>query len=242
VYSTTETPATGAPVYIVHLSLARALAVCAEAQARGLPVYVETRPLYLHLTEERLAEPDGPKYLGQPPPRRQADVDALWRGLSAGAIHTVCSDHAPWALAAKLDPALTVTDPRPGVENLQTLRPMLYSAGVRTGWLSLERFVALTATNAAKLMGLYPRKGAIAVGSDADLVIFDPARTRTIDDPARTRTIDDPARTRTIDAAMLRSRADYSVYEGWAVTGWPVMTLSRGEVVCADDVDDGVTG
>jgi len=122
------------------------------------------------------------------------------------------------------------------------LRPMLYSAGVRTGWLSLERFVALTATNAAKLMGLYPRKGAIAVGSDADLVIFDPARTRTIDDPARTRTIDDPARTRTIDAAMLRSRADYSVYEGWAVTGWPVMTLSRGEVVCADDVDDGVTG
>jgi len=216
--------ATGAPVYIVHLSSARALAVCAEAQARGLPVYVETRPLYLHLTEERLAEPDGPKYLGQPPLRTPADVDALWHGLSAGAIHTVCSDHAPWALAAKLDPALTVADPRPGVENLQTLRPLLYSEGVRTGRLSLERFVALTATNAAKLMGLYPRKGTIAVGSDADLVIFDPARTRTI------------------DAAMLKSRVDYSVYEGWEVTGWPVMTLSRGEVVFADDVVTGRPG
>jgi len=209
--------ATGAPVYIVHLSSARALAVCAEAQARGLPVYVETRPLYLHLTQERLAEPDGPKYIGQPPLRTRADVDALWAGLRAGAIHTVCSDHAPWSLAAKLDPALTVADPRPGVENLQTLRPMLYSEGVRAGRLSLERFVALTATNAARLMGLYPRKGTIAVGSDADLVIFDPERTRTI------------------DAAMLKSRADYSVYEGWEVTGWPLMTLSRGEVVFRDD-------
>ncbi len=216
--------ATGAPVYIVHLSSARALAVCAEAQARGLPVYVETRPLYLHLTQERLAEPDGPKYIGQPPLRTRADVDALWAGLRAGSIHTVCSDHAPWSLAAKLDPALTVADPRPGVENLQTLRPMLYSEGVRTGRLSLERFVALTATNAAKLMGLYPRKGTIAVGSDADLVIFDPAYTRTV------------------DAAMLKSKADYSVYEGWEVTGWPTWTLSRGEVVFRDDAVCGQPG
>ena len=216
--------ATGAPVYIVHLSSARALAVCAEAQTRGLPVYVETRPLYLHLTQEWLAEPDGPKYLGQPPLRTQADVSALWHGLASGSIHTVCSDHAPWSLAAKLDPALTVADPRPGVENLQTLRPMLYSEGVRTGRISLERFVALTSTNAAKLMGLYPRKGTIAVGSDADLVIFDPEQTRTI------------------DATMLKSRADYSVYEGWEVTGWPITTLSRGEVVFDGDVVTGRAG
>ncbi len=101
---------------------------------------------------------------------------------------------------------------------------MLYSEGVRTGRISLERFVALTATNAAKLMGLYPRKGTIAVGSDADVVIFDPERTRTI------------------DAAMLKSRADYSVYQGWEVTGWPGMTLSRGEVVFADDVVLGQAG
>ena len=162
--------------------------------------------------------------MGQPPLRTPADMDALWHGLRAGAIHTVCSDHAPWALAAKLDPALTVADPRPGVENLQTLRPLLYSEGVRTGRISLERFVALTATNAATLMGLYPRKGTIAVGSDADLVIFDPERTRTI------------------DAAMLKSRADYSVYDGWEVTGWPVMTLSRGEIVFDDDVVVGQPG
>ncbi len=216
--------ATGAPVYIVHLSSARALAVCAEAQARGLPVYVETRPLYLHLTEERLAEQDGPKYLGQPPLRRQTDVDALWAGLTAGSIHTVCSDHAPWSLAAKLDPTLDVANARPGVENLQTLRPLLYSEGVRGGKLSLGRFIALTATNAAKLMGLYPRKGTIAVGGDADLVIFDPERTRKV------------------SAAMLKSRADYSVYEGWEVTGWPVVTLSRGEVVFEDDLVIGRPG
>jgi len=216
--------ATGAPVYIVHLSSARALAVCTEAQARGLPVYVETRPLYLHLTEERFAERDGPKYLGQPPLRRQADVDALWAGLRAGSIHTVCSDHAPWSLAAKLDPTLSVATARPGVENLQTLMPMLYSEGVRQGRLSLEQFIALTATNAAKLMGLYPRKGTIAVGSDADLVIFDPTCSRKV------------------SAAMLKSRADYSVYEGWEVTGWPVMTLSRGEVVFEDDLVIGRPG
>jgi dihydropyrimidinase len=198
--------ATGAPVYIVHLSCARALTVCAEAQARGVPVYVETRPFYLHLTRERLLEPDGAKYIGQPPLREAADVDALWAGLRAGTVHTVCTDHAPWSLAAKLDPTLTITRLRPGAENLQTMLPMLYSEGVRTGRISLGRLVEALSTNVAKLFGLYPRKGTIAVGSDADLVIFDPALTRTI------------------DAAMLHSRADYSVYEGWEVTGWPITT------------------
>ena len=209
--------ATGAPVYIVHLSSARALAVCAEAQARGVPVYVETRPLYLHLTRERHTAADGAKYVGQPPLREQQDVDALWDGLAAGTIHTVASDHAPWTLAAKLDPSLSITNLRPGVENLQTLMPMLYSEGVRTGRLSLSRLVELTSTNAARLFGLYPRKGTIAPGADADIVIFDPHRTRRI------------------DAAMVKSRAGYSVYEGWDVTGWPEVTLRRGEVVFRDD-------
>jgi dihydropyrimidinase len=208
--------ATGAPVYLVHLSSARALAVCAEAQARGVPVSVETRPFYLHLTRERFAEPDGAKYVGQPPLRERADVDALWAGLRQGTVQTVCTDHAPWSLAAKLDPALAITNLRPGAENLQTMLPMLYSEGVRAGRLSLGRLVEVLATNAAKLFGLYPRKGTIAVGSDADLVVFDPERTRTI------------------DAAMLKSHADYSVYEGWEVTGWPVATLRRGEVVFRD--------
>ena len=125
--------ATGAPVYIVHLSSARALAVCAEAQARNVPVYVETRPLYLHLTSERFEEAEGAKYVGQPPLREQSDVDALWAGLRQGTIHTVCTDHAPWSLEAKLDPDLTVANLRPGVENLQSMLPMLYSEGVRSG-------------------------------------------------------------------------------------------------------------
>ncbi|HXM55778.1 MAG TPA: amidohydrolase family protein, partial [Candidatus Dormibacteraeota bacterium] len=208
--------ATGAPVYIVHLSCARALAVCAEARARGVPVFVETRPLYLHLTAERLLEPDGAKYVGQPPLREQADVDALWNGIREGDIHTVCTDHAPWSLEAKLDPACSITRLRPGVENLQTLVPMLWSEGVRTGRISRERFVEVTCANAARLFGLHPRKGAIAVGADADVVVFDPELTRTI------------------DRAMIQSNAAHSVYEGWSVTGWPVVTIRRGEIVYAD--------
>jgi dihydropyrimidinase len=187
--------------------------VCAEAQARGVPVYVETRPLYLHLTRERFEEADGAKYLGQPPLREQEDVDALWAGIQQGVLHTVCTDHAPWSLATKLDPELTIANLRPGVENLQTMVPMLYSEGVRTGRISLHRFVEVTATNAAKLFGLFPKKGTIAVGSDADLVIFDPNLTRTVEN------------------SMLVSNVDYSVYEGWEVTGWPIVTIRRGEIV-----------
>ncbi len=216
--------ATGAPVYIVHLSSERALAVCADAQARGVPVYVETRPFYLHLTRERLAEADGAKYVGQPPLREQRDVNALWAGIQQGVVNTVCTDHAPWSLAAKLDPTLSITRLRPGAENLQTMLPMLYSEGVRTGRISLRRFVEVTATNAARLFGLYPRKGVIAVGSDADIVVFDPDQTRTV----------------TRD--LLQSNADYSVYEGWSVTGWPVVTLRRGEIVYENDTVTGVPG
>jgi dihydropyrimidinase len=216
--------ATGAPLYIVHLSSARALEACAAAQARGLAVYVETRPLYLHLTAERFAEPDGAKYVGQPPLREQHDVDALWHGLRQGTVHTVCTDHAPWSLAAKLDPTLSITNLRPGVENLQTLLPMLYSEGVRAGRLSLQRLVEVTSTNAARLFGLYPRKGSIDVGSDADIVVLDPALTRRV------------------HSAMLKSSCDYSPYEGWEVTGWPVLTLRRGEIVFRDDTVTGAAG
>ncbi len=205
--------ATGAPAYIVHLWSARALAVCAEAQSRNLPVYVETRPLYLHLTSERFEDEDGSKYVGQPPLREQQDVDALWAGIRQGVVYTVCTDHAPWSLAAKLDPAHTITNVRPGVANLETMLPMLYSEGVRSGRITLGRLVEVTSTNAAKLFGLYPRKGTIAVGSDADLALFDPDLTLTI------------------ERSMLKSNSDYSAFEGWEVTGWPVVTLRRGEVV-----------
>jgi dihydropyrimidinase len=201
-----------APVYIVHLSSQAALDVCRRAQTVGASVYVETRPLYLHLTRELFEADDGAKYVGQPPLREQTDVDDIWVGLQQGAVHTVCTDHAPWSLSAKLDPDLSVANLRPGVENLETQLPMLYSEGVRTGRLSLERFVEVTSTNAAKLFGIYPRKGCIAVGSDADLVLFDPQETRTVGPPQH-------------------SNCDYSVYDGWVVTGWPITTLRRGKVV-----------
>jgi len=207
---------TGSPVYIVHLSSAAALDRCRQARAAGLPVYVETRPLYLHLTRSRFAEPDAAKYVGAPPLREQADRDALWRGLAAGDVDTLCSDHAPWTLDAKLDPALNVVTARQGVADLETLMPMLFSEGVLTGRIALDQFVTLTSARAAQLFGLHPRKGTLAVGSDADLTLWDPGQQRVI------------------NGAAMASRAGYSVYDGWAVTGWPRFVLRRGQTVLAD--------
>ena len=208
--------ATGAPIYIVHLSSERALRVAEEAQARGLPVYVETRPIYLHFTGERYEQPDGALYVGQPPLRKKRDQDALWDGIAKGTIHVLGTDHVAYTREQKLDPSQTVASHRAGLSNLQEMRPMLYSEGVRTGRISLEQFVAVTSTNPAKLFGLYPRKGTIAVGSDADLVLWDPDETRTIR-----------------DAEML-SGTGFSIYAGTEVTGWPQMTIRRGEVVYED--------
>jgi dihydropyrimidinase len=208
--------ATGSPVYLVHLSSGSALESARRARARGLPVFVETRPLYLYLTSEALREPQGARYIGAPPLREPADVAAVWAGLADGSIDTLGSDHAPWTLQAKIDDSLDVTTARQGVADLETMLPMLFSAGVRAGRLSLQRFIAVTSTNPARLFGLYPQKGTIAVGSDADLVVLDPQLRRTI------------------DGRSMRSRAGYSAYDGREVYGWPRFTVSRGEVLLAD--------
>jgi dihydropyrimidinase len=205
--------ATRAPTYIVHLSSARALAACAAARAEGLPIFVETRPLYLYLSADRYKDREGALFVAQPPLRTDADREALWRGLVDGSIDTIASDHAPWTRALKLDPKLNISRARPGVAELDTMLPLLYTEGVATGRLSLERFVALTSTNAARLFGMYPRKGAIAPGSDADLVIWETSERRTIRDED------------------LYSRAGHTVYAGRELTGWPRTTIRRGEVV-----------
>ena len=204
---------TGAPSYIVHLSSAAALEEVRRGRTRGVPGWVETRPLYLHLTEERFSEPDGAKYVGQPPLRRLDDRIALWRGLAAGEIDTLCTDHAAWTYADKVRPDMDIVNLRPGVADLDTMLPMLFSEGVVAGRITLQQFVNVTSTNAAKLFGLFPRKGTISVGSDADLAIWDPELTR----PVR--------------ASALKSNSDYSPYEGWEVTGWPITTIHAGEVV-----------
>ena len=207
---------TGAPTYIVHLSSAAALEEVRRGRGRGLPIWVETRPLYLHLTEERFLEPEGGKYAGQPPLRTLGDRVGLWNGLAAREIDTVCSDHAPWMLADKVKPGMGIQDVIAGVPDLDTMLPMLFSEGVIAGRISLQQFVEVSSTNAAKLFGLFPRKGTIAVGADADLALWDPELTK----PVR--------------ATEMQTRSDYSPYEGWEVTGWPVITIHRGEVIYRD--------
>ncbi|GAA1214980.1 amidohydrolase family protein [Pseudonocardia alaniniphila] len=206
------------PIYVVHLSSRRALTACSAARARGVPVY------YLYLTEDLLQREDGAKYIGQPPLRRQDDVDALWAGLRFGTVDTVATDHAPWTLEQKLEARTSLERLRPGVADLETVRPMLFSEGVLTGRISLARFVELTATNPARLFGLYPRKGTIAPGSDADLVIWDTDETRVV------------------DGSRGESRAGYSPYDGTSVRGWPRDVLSRGEIVVSGGKVTGRSG
>src|SRR5687767_12810120 len=205
---------TGAPIYIVHPSSARALAVCRAARAAAkLPLFVETRPLYLHLTRSKMRGPDAALYVGQPPLREESDRTALWQGMRDGSVDVLATDHAPWTREQKLDPALTITRLRPGVSDLQSMLPMFFSEGVHARKLPLTRFVAQTSTNAARLFGLFPRKGVIQAGSDADIAIWDPNRSDTV------------------RAEVDHSKSDYSVYEGWKVTGLPVTTIRRGEIV-----------
>jgi dihydropyrimidinase len=207
--------ATGAAIYLVHLSSRAALDAVGEAKGRAR-VFGETRPLYLYLTRAQFDRPDAALWVGQPPLREPGDVSAVWAALADGTLDTVGTDHIPHTRAAKLAPGLAFDKIPPGVSNLETLLPMLYSEGVRKGRLTLSRMVEVVATAPARIAGMYPRKGAVAVGSDADIVVFDPEAHRTI------------------RAADMHSACDYDPYEGWDVTGWPELVIARGEVVFVD--------
>jgi dihydropyrimidinase len=204
--------ATEATIYLVHLSSRGALDALRDAKQRAR-VFGETRPLYLYLTRAQFERPDAALWVGQPPLREADDVDAVWAALADGTLDSVGTDHIPHTRAAKLAPGLSFDRIPPGVSNLETLLPMLYSEGIRKGRLTLARMVEVLATSPARIAGMYPRKGALAVGSDADVVIFDPNARRTI------------------RAADLHSACDYDPYEGWNVVGWPKVVISRGEVV-----------
>jgi dihydropyrimidinase len=210
----------GAPVYIVHLSCNDALEKVREARDRGLPVYAETCPQYLYLSIENFDVPDfeGAKYVFTPPLREKWHQEKLWNGLKSDHLQVVSTDHCPFCFKEQKelgrDDFTKIPNGGPGVEHRMSL---IYSGGVRAGRFSVNRFVELVSTTPAKLFGLYPRKGTIAVGSDADLVIFDPNRTHTI------------------SAKTHHMRVDYSMFEGIQVTGMPVIVLSRGRVVVDSD-------
>ncbi|MGH6717965.1 MAG: dihydropyrimidinase [Alphaproteobacteria bacterium] len=207
------------PILIVHVSAESAMEQIRWAQGQGLKVYGETCPQYLFLTADDIARPgwEGAKYLCAPAPRDPANQARLWRGLASGVFQVFSSDHAPYRFDAtgkkKHGPEPHFRHIAPGVPGIETRLPLLFSEGVGKGRIGLETFVALTATNAAKIYGLYPRKGTIAVGADADLAIWDPEREVTI------------------RHADLHDAMDYTPYEGRVVKGWPETVIARGEVV-----------
>ncbi len=211
------------PVLIVHVSGREAMEQIDWAQSRGLRVFAETCPQYLFLSEEDLAGPncEGAKYICSPPPRDKANQEHIWRGLQRGIFQVFSSDHSPVRFAGA-DGKLPDGGGTPftrianGVPGLAARLPLLFSEGVNGGRLGLTEFVALASTNAAKIYGLYPRKGTIAVGSDADLAIWHPDREVVI------------------RHELLHDNVDYTPYEGMKVKGWPEITISRGEVVWRD--------
>ena len=206
----------GAPIYIVHLSCNDALEKVREARDRGLPVYAETCPQYLYLSIENFDVPgfEGAKYVFTPPLREKWHQEKLWEGLKRDHLQVVSTDHCPFCFKEQKelgrDDFTKIPNGGPGIEHRMSL---VYSGGVAKGRFSVNRFVEMVSTTPAKLFGLYPRKGTIAVGSDADLVIFDPNRKHKI------------------SAATHHMRVDYSMFEGIEVTGMPDVVLSRGHVV-----------
>lgn len=219
------------PIQIFHVSGAEAAEEIRRAQSRGLKVYGETCPQYLMLTADDLARDgfEGAKYLCSPAPRTTEDQEALWNYLRLGTLGVVSSDHAPTRfddphgkkVAGDKAPFRVVPN---GVPGLATRLPVLFSEGVSKGRIDLQTFVALTSTNPAKLFGIHPQKGTIAVGADADIAIWDPNRKVTITN------------------AMLHHQVDYTIFEGLEVIGWPVVTLSRGEIICEDGQIKGKPG
>ena len=198
------------------------------ARQHGLPVMGETCPQYLFFTEEHLRRPDGAKWICSPPVRSQADNARLWQGLSADAIQVVATDHCPFffngaqpilyegrpvAIPGKELGVDDFTKIPNGLPAVGDRLPILWTYGVRAGRLTPNQFVALNSTNPARIFGLYPRKGALLPGSDADILIWDPDRRLTY------------------GVAHAQHRTDYNLFEGWELTGYPEKVFLRGRLI-----------
>lgn len=205
-----------APLYIVHVSSARSAQLIKEARARGLHVFGETCPQYLFLDEScyELPGDEGLKYIMSPPLRHKSNQEKLWNYIKDGTLQVVATDHCTFNFHGSKelgkDNFTLCPNGGPGVE---TRVPLMFSEGVSKGRLNLMEFSHIISTNPAKLFGLYPQKGALRVGSDADIVLVDPHKEVTI------------------TKGLLHENVDYTPYEGMRVTGWPVLTMVRGQVV-----------
>jgi dihydropyrimidinase len=216
----------GAPLYIVHLTASQALDAVTEARDTGQNVFAETCPQYLYLALDDLAKPDfeGAKYVASPPLRPREHIESLWKGLRSNDLSVISTDHCPFCFKDQKELGRgdfsKIPNGMPGVEH----RMDLIFQGVAAGRISKERWVELTSTTPARMFGLYGRKGVIAPGADADIVVYDPQARQTI------------------SAETHHMNVDYSAYEGMEITGRVETVLSRGAVVIRDGAFHGRAG
>lgn len=216
-----------APLYIVHLSSALGLQQVKIAQERGQRIYAETCPQYLLLDEERYKEAnnEGLKYIMSPPLRKKENQDKLWKALKDGNISTVATDHCPFAFNKEKQMGKDDFTKCPnGVPGIEERIPLMFSEGVMKKRISINRFVDVCCTTPAKIFGLYPQKGVIQVGADADIVLIDPNKEVTL------------------TKNMLHENVDYTAYEGLKLKGYPVLTMCRGKVIVENNCFIGEKG
>ncbi len=211
------------PIYIVHLSSEKGYKAIKEIKRRGGNIFVETAPHYLLLTNDLLKKKKAQKYFMTPPLRERKDNEALWLGIKNKDINVIATDHCSFTIEQKLSEN-NCLEILAGIPGSETLLPLIYTAGVREGHFDVKTLVALLSTNPAKIFGLYPQKGSLKPGTDADIVVFDQDKKVTISD------------------LQQHSAANYTPYAGIEVTGYPVMTILRGNIIVKDGIFCGQKG
>lgn len=214
----------GSRLNIFHLSTREGLELVAEARRKGQDVSAETCTHYLHLTDDHYRRKDGRNYICSPPLRSQEDVDAMWSGVESGVLSVISSDHCGFSTKHKHSYGSDFFRVPNGLPGIETRLPVVHHEGVVQGRISINKMVEVLSSNPAKLFGLYPRKGTIAIGADADITIFDPSRRRII------------------SAKELETPAGWSPYDGLEVHGWPTSVISRGEVIMSQGHINAVPG